>query len=196
MGLSAENYLRQMQALLPLGPAWPRSDDAELTRLLAGLSSEFALIDGRATQLAEESDPRTTAELFGDWERVAGFPYSCVEAYATSNEQSARRAALLGRLATLGGQSRAYFVAVAAALGYDISISEFVPHSVLDDVEASVVGQRWAFAWQVNAGEYSVNEISTESLVTEPLAAWGNDLLECVIKRLKPAHTNVLFAYS
>ena len=35
-----------------------------------------------------------------------------------------------------------------------------------------------------------------DNSVDEALAAWGNALLECVIKRYAPAHTSVLFSYT
>ena len=54
----------------------------------------------------------------------------------------------------------------------------------------------WQFVWQVNAPEASIVEFDAgRSSAGEPLRSWGNELLECVINRLKPAHTYVLFAY-
>ena len=41
-------YRAQLQALLPLGDAWPRRPDAVLTRLLAAWAEEFARIDARS----------------------------------------------------------------------------------------------------------------------------------------------------
>lgn len=196
MVLTEADYLRQLQALLPPGPAWPKDDDATLTRLLAALSAELARVDGRAQQLIEEADPRTVAELFVDLERVAGLPDSCAQAFGGDQTVSQRRAALLGRLTTLGGQSPAYFIGLAAALGYVITITEFHAHTVNDDVEYPIYGPAWNFAWQVNAALNTVTEITVDSTVDDPLAAWGNALLECVINRLKPVHTAVLFSYT
>ena len=90
MVLTENDYLRQMQSLLPYGPAWPKDDGALITRLLGGLAAELARVDGRAWQLVEEADPRTVAELFADWERVAGLPDACAIATLT---REARRAA-------------------------------------------------------------------------------------------------------
>lgn len=195
MGLTAEDYLRQLQALLPPGPAWQKDDAATLTRLLRGLSDELARVDGRAWQLVEESDPRATAELFLDWERVAGLPDACAEAFGGEQTMAQRRLALVAKLVTLGGQSPAYYIGVAAALGYAITITEFHAHSVNDDVDYPLYGAAWNFAWQVNAALNSVTELRVDMTVDDPLAAWGNALLECVIRRLKPAHTEVLFSY-
>lgn len=196
MVLTETDYLRQLQALLPPGPAWPKDDDATLTRLLGALAAELARVDGRAQQLVEEADPRTVAELFADWERVSGLPDACAQAFGGDQTMAQRRAALVGRLTTLGGQSPAYFIGLAAALGYAITITEFRAHCVNDDVEQPLYDTVWNFAWQVNAAFNTVTDITVDSTVEEPLAAWGNALLECVIKRLKPAQTTVLFSYT
>jgi uncharacterized protein YmfQ (DUF2313 family) len=196
MGVIATDYLAQLQALLPPGPAWPKDADAPLTKMLSGLSQELARVDARALELVEEVDPRTTAELFADWERVAGLPDACVVAFAGDQTAAQRRASLVGRLATLGGQSPAYYIALAASLGYTVTITEFSEHSVNDDVERALYGTAWNFAWQVNAGLNTVIEITVESLVDDSIAIWGNELLECVLKRLAPAHTTVLFSYT
>jgi len=190
------DYLQQLQGLLPPGPAWPKDADSVITRLLHGLAAELARVDGRAQQLVEEADPRTTAELLADWERVSGLPDTCAVALGGAQTTAQRRAALLTRLTTVGGQSASYFIGLAAALGYAITVTEFREHTVEDDVEHPLYGPAWNFAWQVNAALDTVNEITVNDTVEDPLATWGNELLECVIERLAPAHTLVLFSYT
>ncbi len=197
MGLTATDYLAQLQALLPQGPAWPRDAEAELTRLLTAWADELARVDGRAADLVEEADPRTTAELLADWERVAGLPDACVEALAGTQTTAQRRAALVAKLTTIGGQSAAYYIALAASLGYAITVTEFAPfqagHSAAGD---PITNDEWVYVWQVNAPEESIVVFAAgRSCAGEPLRGWGNELLECVITRLKPAHTHVLFSY-
>lgn len=196
MGLTATDYLAHLQALLPQGPAWPTDADAELTKLLTAWADELARVDGRAAELVEEADPRTTAELLADWERVVGLPDACVAALAGTQTTAQRRAALVGKLTTIGGQSAAYYIALAASLGYTITVTEFTLHDVEDDVEHPLTGPPWQFAWQVNAALDTVGQLAVTDTVEDPLAWWGNELLECVINRLKPAHTHVLFAYT
>ena len=196
MALIATDYLHQLQALLPPGPAWPTDEASTVTHLLAAFSQELGRVDTRAMQLIEESDPRTTIELFSDWERVAGLPDACAVAFGGDQTLPQRRAALIGRLTTLGGQSAGYFISVAAAMGYTITVTEFAEHSVEDDVDALITSRDWCFAWQVNTSLNTVTELTVDGAADEPLAAWGNSLLECVIKRLAPAHTAVLFSYT
>lgn len=194
MGMSRAEYLSQLQALLPQGPAWPREPDALLTRLLDGFAEEFARVDARADQLIDEADPRTTYELLADWERVAGLPGECVASLAQTVEQ--RRAALVAKLVERGGQSRAYFIALAAKLGYTVTITEFDEWTFDSDVDAPLTGTDWRFAFQVNAPLNTVGEWTFDSDVDAPFAWWGNELLECAINNDKPAHTVALFAYT
>lgn len=190
--MMAEHYRDQLLALLPQGAAWLADQGSNLSRLFHAWGDELARVDLRADDLIEETDPRSTNELLTDWERVAGLPDSCTDAADTLEE---RRNALVARLTAVGGQSPQYFIDVAAALGYTITITEYREHTVGSDVDAALNNQPWVYAWRVNAPESTVTYHNVESGVDEPLADWGNQLLECLINRLAPAHTNVLFAY-
>lgn len=194
MGLTAADYLNQLQALLPQGPAWPREPDALLTRMLSGFSEELARVDARLSVLVDEADPRDTYELLADWERVAGLPDNCLAGATQSTAE--RRSALVARLTTIGGQTPAYFVALAASLGYTVTVSEYRPYRVNSAVNAPIHGELWIFVWQVNAALDTVRRFTVQGAVDDPLASWGNAILECAISRLKPAHTKVLFAYT
>lgn len=191
--MTADQYLAQLQALLPTGMAWPRAADAELTKLLHAFAEEFARLDARVDSLLNEADPRTTYELLADWERVAGLPDACTGPLATLQE---RHDALVSKLTNVGGQSRQFFIDLAARLGYTITITEFRPYGVGSPVNAALYGEQWVFVWQVNAAQTTVRSFTVGSGVDEALRSWGNVLLECAISKLKPAHTIVQFAYS
>ena len=196
MALTKTDYLRQLQALLPPGPAWSKDDSAIITRTFGALAAELARVDDRAWDMLDEADPRSTNELFTDWERVAGLPDACVVAIGGTQSLDQRRASLVGKLVTIGGQSIAYFVALALSLGYVITITEFHAHTVIDDVNHPFYDVPWNFAWQVNGITNTITYLSVIGPVSDPLAAWGNTLLQCVLQRLKPAHTTVLFVYT
>lgn len=115
MGMTAEEYRSQLQALLPPGAAWTREPNAVLTKTLHAIADELARVDVRADELLTESDPRATFELLGDWERAFGLPATCVPAGQTTTE---RRNALAAKVAALGGQSRAYFLKLASDIGF------------------------------------------------------------------------------
>jgi uncharacterized protein YmfQ (DUF2313 family) len=95
----------------------------------------------------------------------------------------------------LGGQSKAYFISLAAAYGFTIDIEEFEARTVNSDVNTPYYDERWRYAWRVLAPSVSVHEKTVNSDVDTPYRYWGNELLECIIKKYKPAHTYVLFSY-
>lgn len=195
--MTADDYLSQLQALLPSGPAWPREPDATLTRLLNAWADELARVDGRAAQLIDEADPRTTLELLPDWERVAGLPDSCSAGIATT--LSERRAALVDRLTASGGASKAYFLIIAERLGYQVAIERFSPFicgisrcgdplngapSVRHYWRVRVIGPRLTL-FRAGASQIGAR-LGKLTRATD---------LECLLARLAPAHTTVIVAY-
>jgi len=183
-----------LKRLLP-----PVAYDPNAPLLAAELDAEGAALDAAqiaAELILTEADPRSTYELLADWERVAGLPGDCALLAGIDLTVEQRRAALVTKLTERGGQSRAYFIALATRLGFTITITEYHEWSVLDDVEAPLCGADWNFAWQVNAPLNTVIDWTVESDVEMPFAVWGNQLLECAISQDKPAHTVALFAYS
>lgn len=183
-----------LKLLLP-----PISIDPGGPAIAAELAAEGAALDAAAATadgILDEADPRTTSALLADWERVAGLPDGCVAASGIAQSSTQRRAALVAKITLRGGQSAAYYVALAASLGYVITVTEFDMHDVEDNVEHLLYGGPWQFAWQVNAAEDTIGVLTVIDTVDDPLAWWGNELLECVISRLRPAHTHVIFAYT
>lgn len=195
MPRTAAEYREQLKALLPPGRALPREPGTTLETLLDGMADELARLDGRAEVLLEEANPLTTYELLPDWERVAGLPDKC--AGTLEDTIQGRRNALVSKLASSGGQSAAYFIEVAAALGYVVSITEYRPFRAgLSAAGDPLSNGDWIFTWRINAPETTFVEFRAgQSTAGESLRTWGNDTLECKISQLKPAHTNVLFGY-
>lgn len=196
MARTAEQYRDQLKALMPPGQAISRDPGTTIDDLLLALAEEWARIDARGNELTVDVNPVTTNELLADWERVAGLPDTC--GGAQSSTLQGRRADLVARLSATGGQSRAYFIAVAAALGYTITITEFRPFRVgFSAAGDGLTNGDWAFTWRVNAPDTTVSAFRVGlSTVGEPLSVWGNERLECAISKLKPAHTILQFAYS
>lgn len=192
---SQDEYRDALAALLPTGAAWPRDPAAVVQQLLGSLAAELARLDMRAAQLLAETDPASTSELLPDWERVVGLPDPCVTTVQTVAE---RRQALEGRLTSVGGQSRRFFIDLAARLGYSITIDEFASASAATAAGISFTGDGWAHTWRVNvptAVAVTPFRVGAGS-VGEPLRVWSNEVIECQFNRYKPAHTVVLFAYA
>jgi uncharacterized protein YmfQ (DUF2313 family) len=191
---SQDEYRDALAALMPTGAAWPRDPGSVLMQVLRTLAAELERVDARAAQLLAETDPAAVAELLADWERVVGLPDPCV---TTSQTVGERRLALEAKLTSQGGQSKLFFIQLAARLGYSVTIDEFASAAAAIAAGISFTGDQWAHIWRVN--------VPTSVGVTpfragagsagEPLRAWSNEVIECQFNRLKPAHTLLLFAY-
>ncbi|MDD2109305.1 YmfQ family protein [Pseudomonas asiatica] len=193
---TAAEYREQLKALLPLGQAFPRDPGTTLHNLLDGMSTELARVDARAEVLLREVNPATTMEMLTDWERVAGLPDKC--AGTLESTVQGRRNALLAKLTATGGQSKDYFIAIAASLGYEVTIEEFRPFRAgVSEAGDALTNGDWIFTWRMHAPEVTVIPFRAGmSAAGEPLRVWGNDTLVCKIRQLAPAHTAVLFAYN
>lgn len=192
---SAAEYKEQLKALLPPGQAFPRDTGTNIDSLLDGMSLELARVDGRGTRLAAEANPSAANELLADWERVAGLPDKCAGTIEATIQ--GRRNALVAKLASTGGQSPSYFISVAKALGYEVTIEEFRPFRAgMSSSGDALTNGDWIYAWRVRAPAVSVISFRAgRSAAGEPLRSWGNDTLECKLNQIKPAHTIALFAY-
>lgn len=181
----AADYLAQLKALAPRGAAWSQESESTLSSLFAGLAEEFARVDARAHDLMIQTDPRIVTEMLDDWERAYGLPDGCVTADPTLG---GRRLALHQKVASLGGQSAAYYVGMSALLGYETEVESFRPTRLPLTIPVPVAGRPWAFAWRVAV--YGPVDPADES----PIYASAD--LACVITRLKPAHTVVSFDFA
>lgn len=193
---TAADYREQLKALLPPGQAFPRDPGTTLHNLLDGMAIELARVDQRGATLPVEANPATTNELLTDWERVAGLPDKC--SGELEGTVQGRRNALLAKLVSTGGQSIPYFIEVAAALGFTVTITEFRPFRAgLSVAGDALTNGDWQFAWQVNGPEVTVVSFRAGlSAAGEALRTWGYGPLECKVRQLAPAHTIPIFAYS
>lgn len=191
---TAADYAAALAALKPPGSVWPAEADTVQATVELALAATPARLSDRAAYLLVDAFPDTTLELLPEWEATLGLPDPCIGTLPTTQQ---RRAQVLSRLVGNGGQSIAYFVDIAAQLGYAITVEEFSPSSFGRTFGMPFGGDDWAHTWQVNAPSFSVThlEFGTTSF-GEPFAAWGNTALQCTIRRLAPAHTLPLFSYS
>lgn len=192
VGFEASAYLQQLLARLPRGAAWTRRTDSVSAKVLLALASALARVDKAANAHIDELDPRSTILLLPEWEQQLGLPDDCAGSADTIDR---RRAAVIAKLTASGGQSKSFFLELADRLGYPITIAEFRAYTCETSIDTPVYDESWHFAWRVNAPETTIREFTCDSACTDPLASWGNEVLECVFRRLKPAHTHIIFAY-
>lgn len=197
-----QNYLDFLLSLLPPGQM-ANDADSNWAKIFTPYAKELARLDGRARGLLKEADPRTTSELFSEWESFAGLPDICTPDDLSYTE---RRDRLIQKLKTAGGQSRAYFIALAETLGYTITITEYRPFTC--GVDQCIAADSAVYVTITNPEDRFVWDVSVDG----PRATWfhcgesecgvdpmlkltvANDL-ECIFNRLKPAHTKLNFIY-
>ncbi|MBU6246475.1 MAG: DUF2313 domain-containing protein [Xanthomonadaceae bacterium] len=184
-----------MRRLGPPGDAVSRDVDTSLEQMRLGFADTMAALHATAAQLSEvEADPGQTMALLPAWEASFGLPDPCLGPSPTIQQ---RRGALLARLLAESGAAPtpAYFIGIAAALGYTITISTFQA-SPFGRPFGGPFGDGLAYTWQINGAALHYQGFQFGSAFGEPFAVWGTSILQCVLNRLKPAHTVLLFQYT
>jgi uncharacterized protein YmfQ (DUF2313 family) len=205
---SGADYLQALLALLPQGQAWPRQQGTTLYNTLRGAAAYWGFVDSRAADLLEiESDPRYTIELLPEWERAWGLPDPC---FPLTNTVEQRRSMLLLKMTMLGAQSIEWFMWVAEWLGMTITISEHSPfmagYSNVGDTRNTYGVFRWEigppelrYYWTVHVGNAPLawfRSASGQAGIDPHLRIGLAESLECLLRRWKPAHTELVFDYS
>ena len=179
MAVGASEYLSLLARLLPPGAVWRAAARGEIGRWLEAFAEEFARGHAAAVLLADEADPRTSTDMLDP---------------ATTTAD--RRLALHARLTARGGQSPAYFIEVAAALGVTITIDEYsVCRAGFARAGDPCCDTRWAHAWLVTMTPGTLDNARAGDRAGVRVRHVTRASVECMILRYRPAHTAVLFAY-
>lgn len=196
MSRSENQVLDELLSELPPGWIWRRDRDSVIAALLTPLAGGIADVEALAEAMLEEVDPRDASACLTDFERVLG-PDPCGRDTSTMS-LGARRQLAHQRWTGRGGASRAYFIGLAAKRGVAITITEnrvsYAGEMVCGD---EIVETPEQFIWTVH-----LTDLTEESLFEAGEGQAGDRLydltisdIECDIRRLKPAHTEVVFDY-
>jgi uncharacterized protein YmfQ (DUF2313 family) len=168
--MTADDFLAQMQALLPPGKAWSRESSSIITKVLEGCAPEFARVQARADQALIEANPLTTEEMLDEWEYLLGLPDPCAAAPTTT---AGRQAAIAAKLIARIGHNAADYEAICEALGHagaEVVARPYEPFAVGSGyVGAPLYDDQWAHVFFVG---YMTN------LVTDPAdfdAGWSDE---------------------
>lgn len=176
---TASQYSGAMRQLLPRGKAWNTEDGSVQASVCDALTLIYAQSDSDANQLLADAFPGTANALLPEWNLTVGIPDPCL-GVPTNQAQNIQQ--LLAKLASGGGQSVNYLVALAATLGVTITISEFSATHTATDVPSGMISilADWNYTFRVNVFNSGI----------------GNNLsgLKCLISRYKPAHTQFWMA--
>jgi uncharacterized protein YmfQ (DUF2313 family) len=197
MVVTLQAWLAALQAMLPPGRAFTREPDSNLAKLLSAIAAMFLAAQLKLENLLEQADPGRATDMLADWERLLALPDKCLVGQNLST--AARRRIATQRLVEQGGQSAAYFIALAAALGEpDCTVTEFRPMNCNDDCNDALYSPSDRFAWRVNIPHAApvTRLMNCNDDCNDALQIYQASLIECPIRERKPAHTNVSFAYT
>lgn len=207
-------YLDLLKSLIPQG-CYSDEGSSEVLKDLAVQANALDACQNNGSDIFEdEMFPDKVDELLPHWERTYGI--------APDNEvpYSARIDNLLANIRATGGLTRAYFIELAAKLGYSVTIDEFEPFMAgWSEAGDEIYIEDIVYVWQVNvtpvfyladgsviadgsvvAGGNSVN-LKTYyfeagiSAAGDYLSFYTNEFFESIFNKLKPAHTACVFVY-
>ncbi|MBB4956243.1 uncharacterized protein YmfQ (DUF2313 family) [Agrobacterium vitis] len=195
MHRTSSNVFQSLRNKLASGFALAARDGV-MDVILSAFAAGIADAEASAEALMNETDPRQANQLLSDFERCLG-PDPCGRGLGQLTVEQRQKLAYQ-RWTARGGQSIPYFLSVAKALGVEITIEEFWPS------RAGVLraGQRLRpegsqFIWRVHIpGLVSVVKFRTGvSRAAQRLGSFEVSAIECELRRIKPAHTHVVFNY-
>jgi len=188
------DFQQALLLLLPSGRVWRRDPESTLAAVLLALAPTYTRNSAAATQLLIDASPATTAALLTEWEASLGLPDPCPAANPSVEQ---RQAAVRARFGARGALTVAYFEALAAALGFVITTTEFRPFAADMACDGPAYDPAWAFAWQVNAPAVTTFYFAADaSSADDPLETYDAGELVCRITRDAPAETTVFFVFS
>lgn len=197
MAFTDEHYTHQINALLPRGPIWKRTVGSALDAVLFALARESARVDERLRAVVDESDPRTSIEELSRWFDEWGIPSACLAAIADPSQEQMRQE-LLAKITSNLGLTADFFKSLAGTLGFDAKVTTFIEHDVDADADAALWDRQWTTVMTLGItirSDGNAEYLDVTWSADEPLARWGNALLECMIRALAPAHVYVIFMY-
>ncbi|HDD9135716.1 TPA: baseplate J/gp47 family protein [Escherichia coli] len=170
---------------------------SRISEAISGAAPSLTRAHQRADALMRELDPRTTTELINRWERLCGLPDECIPAGTQTLRQRQQR--LDAKVNLAGGINEDFYLAQLAALGRpDATItrydkSTFTCSSACTD---AVNAPEWRYYWQVNMpAATNTTWMTCGDPCDSALRIWGDTVIECVLNKLCPSHTYVIFKY-
>lgn len=166
-----------------------------LLRLLDGFSAELARVDARAADLIEEMDPRTTDELLEAWLALYGVPDECSPLNPNPDDE---RTQLLQKVTVQLSQNPAFYVALAAAIGYAGAEVAEHPEFKADQGSAgdAIHAPGWAHAFSVRTADAAAYLRAGESAAGDMLGFYAAEFLKCLVLDARPAHSFAFIAAS
>lgn len=201
-----EELLPQVIAAAPRGPAWGSDEAGDGTGASPVMRQVWTAVSGwmadlytAAFQTAVQAFPSAVTFSLPDWEAEYGLPDPCT---SPATGVQGRINALRVRFGAQGGASPAYFVCLAASVGYDITVTE--PSDFICDLsecggDDTVVTGNGHHEWVVSLNSlgdlwFYCDDGQCDDTPLEGFVVAAD--IECLLRRVAPTHTTLIFDYS
>jgi uncharacterized protein YmfQ (DUF2313 family) len=209
--MSVQRYKELIENLLPQGAVWEVNDQPNLSALLESFAEEFCRADQKIKDVLKEMDPREANELIDEWNSLLGLPDECTPEDQDLTEIQAQ---LHREYTRTGGISKLALENLATGLGFTIDVRNATPflagHSVAGDfltndferifVAGSTAGEYlkevgWKYYFIVEVPASGSEVFEAGDVAGTPLREFTNFVVQCTLKKLKPAHAAVFFQF-
>lgn len=208
-----EKYKQLLINLLPRGRLWQPKEQPIFEKVLKSTAQELCRVDDRVKQMLIEVDPRTTDEALDQWEAFLGIPDECTPEVQTPDE---RRIQITQKLTNIGGLSKTFYEFIAAQLGFpttvvtnrinflagraragDLLSNYFNRHFVAGSKAGDFLTEiGWRYYFNVEMPIVAAEHFVAGSVAGEAIRTFANELIECTMRKLKPAHAGVTFTFN
>jgi uncharacterized protein YmfQ (DUF2313 family) len=184
-----------LQNLMPRGRAWNKEPGSIQDNVIACFAPTFQRNTVAGINFIADAFPATAVDMIPEWQLTLGLPDPCAGPSPTLIQQ---RQQIVARLTNSGGQSAAYFIGYSLALGYVVTETNFTPFRMGQQRMGCQLGSPdWAYTWRITAPLNTVIPFRVgQSVMGDPLESWGNDVLQCELDEITPAHTVLEIAFA
>lgn len=188
------DYTNSLFKLSPPGLIFTGESDTNIYKLYSALSEELLRLEQKANDLVSEANPITMSDATTSRRLEVGLPDSCKGEPLTFQE---KRNEVIAKWRATGYQTREYYLSVALAYGYQIKVyDKAYPSFKIGTTPINTIGfgDAWLLSWDVYyvgndiaffRGDMSLSEESLEVPITIPL--------DCILEKIKPAHTSIIY---
>lgn len=211
-GSKLDKYIDLYKNLLPPGRLWTPREQPVFLSFITSIVTEFCRVDDRADEMKRTVDPRTASEALDLWESMLGIPDECTP---DGQDLVERRSQVVQKLTNIGGLSKTFYEFIGNQLGFDITVenrrSFLAGRSVAGDpisndfdvpfVAGTECGKQlrligWKYYFNVDMPATAADHFVAGSVAGTPIVVFSNELIECTIRKIKPANAGVFFTFT
>jgi uncharacterized protein YmfQ (DUF2313 family) len=187
-----------LASFLPPGRAWGAKhiEGSVLRSLLKGFAWSMLRVHNLVHRFRDQIIPDNTTDFIAEWEAVLGIPDACFSTNPESLSLATRRKNVLTKIAALGIQTEADFVALALVFGKTVTVKSGIEHDNVVGYGTALPVVLFASAQDarmtivVTVADYSATRFDDYQFSFQ----FGDDdaaIMECLFQHLKPANCDL-----